>query len=117
MRALVVEDDILTSSMLCQMLSGIGFTLFDQAMTESDAVGLYEVTRPDLVVCDLSLEQGTGLGVIRRIAVLGPVAVVVITGRDDVPALDLPILFKPILERELTAAVDLAFASTSRRSS
>jgi CheY-like chemotaxis protein len=110
---LIIEDEALVSLMLEQHLRPLGFSSFDYAYGEDEAVDLARRRWPDLVVVDLRLGQGDGLSALRRIEEMGNVTAVVATGdpRRLPPDTPRPVVLKPILDREFTSAVKRAFAA------
>lgn len=63
---LVVEDDDLTRAFLLEHLTADGYDPL-AAATLADAFGLLEARPPDLVLCDLSLPDGSGLRLVERV--------------------------------------------------
>lgn len=116
MHTLIIEDEALVSLMLEQQLRPLGFSSFDYAYGEEEAVALARRRWPDLVVVDLRLGQGDGLSALRRIEEMGNVTAVVATGDPQrlPPGTPRPVVMKPILDYDLTRAVKRAFASASR---
>ena len=65
LRVLVVEDLPRVQTLLRELIEEPGrFEVLAVADTESQAIAQYRELRPDAVIIDLSLRQGTGLGVI-----------------------------------------------------
>lgn len=65
LRVLVVEDLPRVQNLLRELIHDPGrIEVAGMVETESDAVAQYERLRPDAVVIDLNLRQGTGLGVL-----------------------------------------------------
>ena len=68
LRVLLVEDLPRVQMMLRELIEDPGrFEVVGVADTEDEAVKLYEARRPDVVVVDLNLRSGTGMGVLQRI--------------------------------------------------
>src|SRR3954470_17725695 len=65
-RLLVVEDDAPTAAFLVENLEADGFDVTG-ASAPGEAVRALELRRPDLVVLDVLLEDGSGLDVLDRI--------------------------------------------------
>jgi CheY-like chemotaxis protein len=68
LRVLLVEDLPRVQLMLRELIEDAGrFEVVGVADTEDEAVKLYESRQPDVVVVDLNLRSGTGMGVLQRI--------------------------------------------------
>jgi DNA-binding response OmpR family regulator len=96
MHALIIEDETRISLMIEEQLRVLGFTTFDIAVTEEDAVRMAEHTCPNLITADENLAPGSGFRAIRRICAEQAIPVIFITG--DPSSVELPnvvILAKP----------------------
>jgi CheY-like chemotaxis protein len=68
LRVLLVEDLPRVQVMLRELIEEPGrFEVVGVADTEDDAVALFDARQPDVVVVDLNLRSGTGMGVLQRI--------------------------------------------------
>jgi len=68
LRVLLVEDLPRVQLMLRELIEEPGrFEVVGVADTEDQAVALYEQREPEVVVVDLNLRSGTGMGVLQRI--------------------------------------------------
>ncbi|HET6406667.1 MAG TPA: ATP-binding protein [Chthoniobacteraceae bacterium] len=76
---LVVEDHEDTRRVLSRALRRRGFGVTVAEGVES-ACEQYENTRPDLVICDLGLPDGTGWDALRRLREFGPVKAIAMSG-------------------------------------
>jgi DNA-binding NarL/FixJ family response regulator len=111
---LVVEDEFLIAQGICLQLEDIGFNVCGTAATAADAVTAALAHRPMIVLMDVRL-QGQGDGVDAALAIHERVGskVIFVTGSRE-PAtlarigLDHPtaVLFKPVSDRQLRAAID-----------
>lgn len=118
-RVLVVDDDPTVVDVLTRYLALEGFDT--EGVHDGEAAIESATSRlPDLVVLDLMLPKTPGLDVFRRIRLLGPVAVVMLTAlgeeEDRVGGLELgadDYVTKPFSPREVTARVK-AVLSRSR---
>jgi len=79
---LVIEDDHAVSETLDLILQSAGFTT-SFCYDGSDAVELFESTKPDLVLLDLNLPNLDGLDVFRNIRDLSTVPIIILTARDN----------------------------------
>lgn len=113
LHALIIEDEALVSLMLESHLRRLGFTSFDYAYGEDEAVAMARRRWPDLLLVDLRLGQGDGLSALRRLAKMGRVAAVFATGAPDSlpPDMGFPVVCKPIDDLDLRGAVKRAFAA------
>jgi DNA-binding NarL/FixJ family response regulator len=115
-RVLVVDDEFLIAQGLCLQVEDLGLTVCGAAATAEEAVALAQIHRPDLVLMDVRL-SGDKDGVDAALIIHETVGskVIFITGSRE-PAtiariqMDHPagLLFKPISDRQLRGAVDLA---------
>jgi CheY-like chemotaxis protein len=67
LRILVVEDDALIGTLLGEMLTGMGHEVCGIESTESDAVTAAARLRPDLMIVDAKLGQGSGIRAVEAI--------------------------------------------------
>jgi CheY-like chemotaxis protein len=82
----VVEDHEDTRRVLSRALRRRGFGVTVAEGVES-ACEQYEQARPDLVICDLGLPDGTGWDALRRLREFGPVKAIAMSGfgmEDDI---------------------------------
>jgi two-component system KDP operon response regulator KdpE len=115
---LLVEDDAQTRLALTANLEGRGYGVRG-ATDGEEALVLWELRRPDLILLDLGLPGIDGLGVLRRIRRDATTPVIVLSARgeerDKVEALDLgadDYLAKPFGMAELHARVRAALRRT-----
>jgi CheY-like chemotaxis protein len=108
---LVVDDDERAARMLAQMLREDGW----EAEVACDGAGakdrLARAPRPAVLVADLHLSRGGGADIVRFAQTqIEAVAVVVVTGYPHLVPRDLApqpvVLTKPLVYRELTAALE-----------
>ena len=83
LRVLVIEDDALIAMLLSEMLAGMGHSVCATAATESEAVTAAAHYRPDLMVVDAGLGQGSGVSAVEEIQQARPIAHVFISGDAD----------------------------------
>lgn len=68
LRVLLVEDLPRVQLMLRELVEDPGrFEVVGVADTEDEAVNLFDARQPEVVVVDLNLRSGTGMGVLQRI--------------------------------------------------
>ncbi|WP_421736703.1 response regulator [Caulobacter sp.] len=116
---LVVDDEFLIAEGLCMQVEDMGMRVCGTAATADEAVTLTKQHRPALVLMDMRL-RGERDGVDAALAIHQDVGskVIFITGSReqatiDRISLDHPagVLFKPVSDRQLRAAIALALAS------
>ena len=76
LRVLVVEDDKITGELLEQM----GYDVCAIESTEADAVTAAVQYRPDLMIVDVQLGDGSGVSAVEEILRAGPVSHVFVSG-------------------------------------
>ena len=111
---LLIEDDLPTRRALVANLVGHGHQV-DEAGTAADGLRAWEDRRPDLILLDLGLPDGDGLGLIPRLRQLTAAPIIVVSAReredDKVRALDAganDYLTKPFSVPELGARIRAA---------
>jgi CheY-like chemotaxis protein len=111
LRVIVVEDDVMIGNLLAEMLEEMGHSVCTVAVNESEAVKAAARDKPDLMVVDVALGQGSGIvamdEILRTRFVLhffmsGNVAKV----RAQRP--DAAVLEKPFQEKQLKCAIEQA---------
>lgn len=80
LRVLVVEDDALIGELLAEMLEGMGHDVCAMEATEADAVAAAARLGPDLMIVDVRLREGSGVGAVEEILRAGPIPHVFVTG-------------------------------------
>lgn len=73
LKVLIVEDEILLSIELEFVLQELGHEVVGVAASSKEALALAEITKPDLALVDIHLNDGpTGIAVANRISEMGP---------------------------------------------
>ncbi|WP_174298126.1 response regulator [Sphingomonas bacterium] len=102
---LVIEDDFLIADYIVQLVEAAGATSVSQAVTQQEAIDQARQRRPELIMSDVKLVEGTGPLAVKTILFeLGPIPVIFVTGTpEDCEPCDARavILGKPINEREV----------------
>jgi two-component system KDP operon response regulator KdpE len=113
-RVLLVEDDEPTRAAVAANLAAHGYEV-RQAPSGEDALRLWELGRPDLILLDLGLPGIDGLAVVRHLRREATTPIIILSARDQerdkVPALDAgadDYLTKPFGMAELLARVRAA---------
>lgn len=111
MRVLVVEDDAIIGTLLAEMLAGMGHEVCAIEATEADAVSAAARCKPDLMIVDVSLGEGSGISAIETIHCTRPVPHVFASGDvSRVRALRPGSIFiqKPFRESDLARVIQQA---------
>jgi len=80
LRVLVVEDDMITGVLLGELLEQMGYDVCAIESTEADAVTAAVQYRPDLMIVDVQLGDGSGVSAVEEILRAGPVSYVFVSG-------------------------------------
>jgi CheY-like chemotaxis protein len=80
LRVLVVEDDKITGELLGELLEQMGYDVCAIESTEADAVTAAVQYRPDLMIVDVQLGDGSGVSAVEEILRAGPVSHVFVSG-------------------------------------
>ena len=111
----VVEDDAMIGMLLREMLEDLGYTGCALSVTEDDAVIDALRCKPDIMLVDLQLREGSGIEAVRRILLKGPVQHIYMSGAPTVS--DAPVLHKPFLEIDLVRAIRLVTQDLNQEAS
>lgn len=116
LQVLVVEDEPVIGALLAEVLLELGYDVIGIEATEEGAVAAAAADRPDLMIVDARLRQGTGIAAVARILRQGFIPHVLVSGDRLNPESLRPgaiILQKPFSEAELVFAIERAVASSS----
>ena len=109
MHALIIEDEAIIGMSIEEALRDIGFTSFDFAANQDDAVAAAAAGRcPDLITADVRLAPGCGIDAIRQICSHRRSPVIYITG--SVPQVEARCPGEVIVAKPFTPA-DIARAA------
>ena len=111
LRVLVVEDDPMIGMLLAEMLEAMGHDVCAIETTEAAAVTAAAQYRPDLMIVDARIDDGSGVSAVDKILRTGFVPHLFISGNiSNIRALrpDAVVLEKPFRELELTRAIQRA---------
>jgi CheY-like chemotaxis protein len=112
LRILIVEDDALCAMVLEEFLVGMGHEICATASTEIAAIDAADRQKPDLMIVDAGLRQGSGLSAVDQIRRLGPTPHFFLSGdagRIRATRPDAAVLQKPFRLADLSRAINLAF--------
>jgi len=108
-RVLLVEDDAMIGPLLAETLTGLGYEVCGIEATEAGAVEAVARHRPDLMIVDVNLAEGTGTAAMERITRAAPVPHLFMSGRTQQAAMPGEVLLsKPFREADLLRAIERA---------
>lgn len=118
---LIVEDDMIISMVLEQMIEKVGHHVVDKAATGQKAIELAFKLSPDVILMDIQLKDDVdGITAMQKIRKSSTVPVIYITGNSDqyyrsrVKETNyVDYLVKPIQMEDLKASINKIFASQS----
>ena len=116
LRILLVEDEAIIAMLLAEVLEGMGYEVCAIEATEEDAVAAAFRCRPDLMVVDVRLGDGSGVSAVEKILRAGPVPHVFVSGDPSkVQALrpDAVVMQKPFREADLALAIQRALGAVA----
>jgi CheY-like chemotaxis protein len=108
LRVLVAEDDAIIGIFLAELITGMGYEICTVVDSEADAVLAAAQYRPDLMVFDARLGEGSGIAAVAEILRSDSIPYLFITGEkpsDLDLAADVIVLQKPFQEVDLAHAM------------
>ena len=112
LRVLVVEDNAIIGMLLGEMLAAMGHDVCGVEMTETAAVAAAAQYKPDIMIVDAQLGDGSGVAAMRKILLTGPMPHLFISGADiEADSHDAVVLQKPFHERQLARAMERVVAA------
>lgn len=111
MHALIIEDESLIAMAIEDALRRCGFTTFDFATTQEEAVGAAALKCPDLITADVELRPGCGITAVQSICSDQPLPVLFITGSSGQVRIRMPghtLVEKPFSADHIIDATKLA---------
>ena len=114
LRVMIVEDDALIASLLGELIEALGHRVCAIESSERGAVAFARRSRPDLMIVDAHLQDGSGIGAVEAITGFDPIPHIYVTG--DAKAVrslkpHATVLQKPYFERDLVTAIQSALAT------
>lgn len=116
LRILVIEDDAMVAAVLAEMLETQGHSVCAIAATEADAVIAALQFRPGMMIVDVKLREGSGVGAVDRILSRGLIAHIFVCGdAARIRALrpSATVIQKPYFEHDLTCAIERALSAAA----
>jgi len=111
LRVLLVEDDAMIGELLADMLQDMGYDVCALETTEQDAVAAAARCRPDLMIVDAQLGDGSGMSAVETILRTGFVPHLFMSGNIAKVVAQRPaaiVLEKPFQEAAFTLAIQRA---------
>ena len=105
MKVLIVDDNVLTRTMIKDVLLEMAHQVAGEAENGDEAIKLYKELSPDLVLLDLIMPGKTGLEVLEELRSINPVAKVVM-----VTAVQQDEISKQLFEKGATAILHKPFS-------
>jgi CheY-like chemotaxis protein len=117
LRVLVVEDEAVIAMLFAEVLTGMGHDVCAIESTEADAVAAAVRYRPDLMIVDARLGDGSGVSAVEEILRTRFVPHVFVSGdtlRDQALSPGAVVLQKPFVESDLVRAIQRALGAAPR---
>jgi DNA-binding response OmpR family regulator len=111
MHALIIEPEPFTAQLMEDCLVDMGFSSFDFAVDEDEAVAHASARCPDLITADITLVSGCGVNAVQRICGSVPIPVLYVTATSNEVLSRCPeaaVIGKPFSVFELTDGVKRA---------
>jgi two-component system, response regulator PdtaR len=116
LRILLAEDDAMIGLLLADVLDGMGHAC-TIAATEAETVLAARHYRPDLMIVDAQLGEGSGIAAVQEIVRGGPVPHLFVSGNAARVLMlqpDALVLQKPFREADLAEAISRALHTPAR---
>lgn len=118
LRVLVIEDEPIIATLLAEVLMELGHVVSGIAATEAEAILAANRCRPDLMIVDARLRQGSGVAAVTEVLKDGFIPHVFVSG-DRLAATALSpgaiVLQKPFQEADLVGAIARALSEARLR--
>ena len=114
LHVLVVEDDAMIGALLAEMLTEMGHAVDAIESTETAAIAAANRSRPQLMIVDVGLAEGSGVAAVDNILRAGPIPHVFMSGdvsRVRVLRPGAVTLQKPFRESDLLRAIRRALSA------
>jgi CheY-like chemotaxis protein len=115
LRVMVVEDEAVIAMLFSEVLENLGYEVCCVETTQADAVAAAARCKPDLMIVDERLSDGSGVAAVEEINRTGFIPHVFVSG-DSVALQKMPNAIrveKPFRESDLTHAIERAMAVTA----
>ena len=111
LRILIVEGDAMVATVLAEMLVGLQHEICGIATTESAAVSAAARCKPDMMIIDVMLREGSGVAALKTILRSGPIPHIMMSGAGLQSGAGM--LRKPFREADLVPAMERALATAA----
>ncbi len=116
LRVMIVEDDGMIASLLGELIEALGHEVCAIESSESGAVAAARRSRPDLMIVDAHLQDGSGIAAVETITGNGHVPHIYVTG--DAKAIrtlkpNATVMQKPYFELDLVLAIQSALTTAT----
>jgi CheY-like chemotaxis protein len=114
LRVMIVEDDSVIACLLAELIEALGHEVCAIESSESGAVAAARRSKPDLMIVDAHLRNGSGIGAVETITDIGHVPHIFVTGdAKTVRTLkpDATVIQKPYFELDLVLAIQSALSA------
>ncbi len=111
LRVLIIEDETLIALLFAEVLTELGHDVCASERTEAGAIAAAARSKPDLIIADVRLQEGSGITAVNTILTAGFVPHIFVSGDVfDRKALNpaAGILQKPFYEAQLVQAIERA---------
>lgn len=75
---LIVDDMLISRILIKKILDNLGFPVVGEASNGNEALSIYRLLKPDLVIMDLSMPEMDGISAIKEIVKLDPDAYIIV---------------------------------------
>lgn len=111
LRVMIVEDNVIIADLLGELIAALGHEVCATEFSESGAIAAARQFKPDLLIVDVHLQDGSGIGAVEAILAASHVPHIFVTG--DAQAVrtlkpDATVVQKPYFELDLVLAIQSA---------
>lgn len=114
LKILILEDDEMIGEILAEMLEDMGHSVLGIAETEKKAIALAARNRPEFMICDVTLEEGSGIVAADTICASGIVPHMFVSGDVNRVHKAVPgaiVLEKPFRQNDVEVAIERTLAA------
>lgn len=83
LRVVIAEDEGLVALNIETALTEAGFDVLGTVDTEADVIAAVERLRPDLVILDITLREGSGISAAKAIKRISAIPIIFVSGNSD----------------------------------
>jgi CheY-like chemotaxis protein len=116
LRVLIVEDEAVIAMLFAEVLASMGHDVCAIEATEADAVAAAIRCRPDLMIVDARLRDGSGVSAVEKILRTGFIPHVFVSGDTfEIQAVrpSAVVIRKPFFESDLVQAIQRALGAAA----